>query len=172
MSKTAASGVAASVPLRSDAAAVTIGKLARAAEVGVETVRYYQRRRLLAVPHSAGGVRRYPRATIDRIRFIKRSQNLGFSLDEIRELMGLEHGGSRSAIRKIAGDRLTNIREKIAALGEMERVLSELLRQCDRAATAAPCPIIEALGSDSSVAQRHGSRELMPTRRRRAAPPG
>jgi DNA-binding transcriptional MerR regulator len=154
MSKTAASGVAASVPLRSDAAAVTIGKLARAAEVGVETVRYY------------------PRATIDRIRFIKRSQNLGFSLDEIRELMGLEHGGSRSAIRKIAGDRLTNIREKIASLGEMERVLSELLRQCDRTATAAPCPIIEALGSDSSVAQRHGSRELMPTRRRRAAPPG
>src|SRR5271154_798259 len=126
MPKTAANRVPATVPFRSDDAAVTIGRLARAAEVGVETVRYYQRRRLLAVPHSGGGVRRYPAATIDRIRFIKRSQNLGFSLDEIRELMRREQGGSRSAIRKIAGDRLANIREKVATLGRMERVLSEL----------------------------------------------
>jgi DNA-binding transcriptional MerR regulator len=111
MPKTAASPVPATVPIRSDAA-VTIGKLARAAEVGVETVRYYQRRRLLAVPQSAGGVRRYPLAAIDRIRFIKRSQDLGFSLEEIRELLRLERGGSRSAIRKIAGDRLANIRAR------------------------------------------------------------
>src|ERR1700733_48154 len=130
MSKAAANRVPATVPLRSGDSAMTIGKLARAAEVGVETVRYYQRRRLLAVPHSAGGVRRYPAATIDRIRFIKRSQNLGFSLDEIRELMRLEQGGSRSAIRKIAGDRLANIREKIVALQRMDRVLSELLSEC------------------------------------------
>ena len=74
-------------PSPSSTAGVTIGKLAKAAEVGVETVRYYQRRHLLAVPHSAGGgVRRYPSEMIDRIRFIKRSQSLGFSLDEIREL--------------------------------------------------------------------------------------
>jgi DNA-binding transcriptional MerR regulator len=90
MPKTAANRVPAAVPFRSDDAAVTIGRLGRAAEVGVETVRYYQRRRLLAVPHSGGGVRRYPIATIDRIRFIKRSQDLGFSLEEIRELMCLE----------------------------------------------------------------------------------
>jgi DNA-binding transcriptional MerR regulator len=134
MPKTAASPVPATVPIRSDAA-VTIGKLARAAEVGVETVRYYQRRRLLAVPQSAGGVRRYPLAAIDRIRFIKRSQDLGFSLEEIRELLRLERGGSRSAIRKIAGDRLANIREKIAALGQMERVLSELLCTCEHTAS-------------------------------------
>jgi DNA-binding transcriptional MerR regulator len=127
MPKTAASPVPATVPIRSDAA-VTIGKLARAAEVGVETVRYYQRRRLLAVPQSAGGVRRYPLAAIDRIRFIKRSQDLGFSLEEIRELLRLERGGSRSAIRKIAG-------EKIAALGQMERVLSELLCTCEHTAS-------------------------------------
>ena len=77
---------------------------------------------------------------IDRIRFIKRSQILGFTLDEIRELMRLEQGGSRNAIRKIAGDRLTNIREKIAAL--------ELLCECEHTATAAPCPIIAALNTD------------------------
>jgi MerR family mercuric resistance operon transcriptional regulator len=82
---------------------------------------------------------------LDRIRFIKRSQNLGFTLDEIRELMRLEQGGSRSAIRKIAGARLTNIREKIAALEQMERVLSELLSECEH--TATPCPIIAALNT-------------------------
>jgi MerR family mercuric resistance operon transcriptional regulator len=85
---------------------------------------------------------------IDRIRFIKRSQNLGFSLDEIRELLRLEQGGNRSAIRKIAGARLANIREKIAALEQMERVLAALLCECEHTATAAPCPIIAALNTD------------------------
>ena len=154
MPKTAGPRASAMRPPRSDRAAITIGGLARAAEVGVETVRYYQRRRLLAVPQSvAGGVRRYPSAMVDRIRFIKRSQNLGFSLDEIRELMQLEEGGSRSAIRKIAGSRLTNIRDKIAALKQMERVLSELLLECEHTHSAVPCPIIAALSV--SGAQNH-----------------
>jgi MerR family mercuric resistance operon transcriptional regulator len=121
--------------------------------VGVETVRYYQRRRLLAVPHSAGGVRRYPIATIDRIRFIKRSQDLGFSLEEIRELMRLEQGGSRGAIRKIAEARLSSIREKLTTLQKMEKVLSELLCECQHTATAEPCPIIAALSSDRPAAK-------------------
>jgi MerR family mercuric resistance operon transcriptional regulator len=82
---------------------------------------------------------------IDRIRFIKRSQKLGFTLDEIRELMRLEQGGTRSAVRHIADARLTNIREKIVALNQMERVLSKLLFECDHTVTAAPCPIIAAL---------------------------
>jgi MerR family transcriptional regulator, mercuric resistance operon regulatory protein len=154
MPKTVANRAPATVPSRPDGVAVTIGGLARAAEVGVETVRYYQRRRLLAVPHSAGGVRRYPVAVIDRIRFIKRSQNLGFTLDEIRELLRLELGGSRNAIRKIAGDRLTNIREKIVALEQMEGVLSALLFECEHTATAAPCPIIAALSVDKRAANR------------------
>src|SRR5476651_1448029 len=131
MPKTAAKRRSDALPSRPNDAAVTIGGLARAADVGVETIRYYQRRHLLAVPHSGAGVRRYPPAMIDRIRFIKRSQNLGFTLDEIRELMRLEQGGSRNAIRRIAGERLTNIREKIVTLERMERVLSELLRECE-----------------------------------------
>ncbi len=133
-------------------AEVTIGGLARAAEVGVETVRYYQRRRLLAVPPSSGGVRRYSAAMVDRIRFIKRSQNLGFSLDEIRELLQLEKGGTRGAIRKIAGARLIAIRGKIAALGQMERVLAALLSECDHTNAAAPCPIIAALNTSQPTA--------------------
>jgi MerR family mercuric resistance operon transcriptional regulator len=139
---------------------VTIGTLARAADVGVETVRYYQRRRLLAVPQSGGGIRRYPIATIDRIRFIKRTQELGFSLEEIRELMRLEKGGARGAIRKIARVRLSNIREKIAALQRMDRVLSELLNECEHTATAAPCPIITALCADRSTAENLGGIEV------------
>lgn len=127
--------------------------------MGVETVRYYQRRRLSPVPHSAGGVRRYPAALIERIRFIKRSQNLGFSLDEIRELMRLEQGGSRNAVRKIAGARLTNIREKIVALQRMDRVLSELLCECAHTAAAAPCPIIAALSTDRTAAPNGGAIE-------------
>lgn len=155
--------VPTTVPFRSDAAAMTIGTLARAAEVGVETIRYYQRRRLLSVPQSSGGVRRYPIATIDRIRFIKRSQELGFSLEEIRQLLRLEQGGSRSAIRKIAGDRLGNIRERIETLGQMERVLSELLGQCEHTVAAAPCPIIAAL-STNPTAVRNSDSDSAPSR--------
>lgn len=143
MSKETGQRTASNRPTRSNL--VTIGGLAKAADVGVETVRYYQRRHLLAVPHSGGGIRRYPPAMVERIRFIKRSQSLGFSLEEIRELLRLEEGGSRSPIRKTAGSRLTNIRDKIAALTRMERVLSDLLRECEHANAAAPCPIIAAL---------------------------
>ena len=150
MSKTTANRAPAA-PRSSDAASMTIGGLARAADVGVETVRYYQRRQLLAVPQSAGSVRRYPAAMIDLIRFIKRSQNLGFSLDEIRELLRLEQGGARNAVRKIAGNRLTNIREKIAALEQMEQVLSKLLFECEHTATASRCPIIAALNTNPTV---------------------
>lgn len=148
MPKTAAKRRSDAVPSRPDDAAVTIGGLARAAEVGVETIRYYQRRHLLAVPHSGAGVRRYPPAIVDRIRFIKHSQSLGFTLDEIRELMRLEQGGSRNAIRKIAGERLASIREKIVTLDRMERVLRALLQECEDTAMAAPCPIIAALKTD------------------------
>jgi Hg(II)-responsive transcriptional regulator len=151
MRKTAAEDTPIALQSRPIAASMTIGRLARAAEVGVETVRYYQRRHLLAVPHSASGVRRYPTTVIDRIRFIKRSQNLGFTLDEIRELLRLERGGSRNAIRKIAGARLANIREKIVALEQMERVLAELLIECEHTATATACPIIAALNKDQRV---------------------
>lgn len=135
----------------SDDAGVTIGRLARAAEVGVETIRYYQRRHLLAVPQRPGGIRRYPSAMVDRIRFIRRAQNLGFSLDEIRALMRLEDGGSRNAIRKLAGDRLKSIREKLVMLQQMEAVLANLLCACERTATAAPCPIIAALSTDAGA---------------------
>ena len=70
---------------------------------------------------------------------------------KIRELLRLEEGGSRNAIRKIAGSRLSNIREKITALKQMEGVLSELLRECEHTHSAAPCPIISALNTSPVV---------------------
>jgi MerR family mercuric resistance operon transcriptional regulator len=130
---------------RNEPRAVTIGGLARAAGVGVETVRYYQRRQLLAVPQADGSIRRYPPAMVQRIRFIKRSQSLGFSLDEIRELLLLEQGGKRREIRAIARHRLGDIREKIVHLERMEQVLSQLVRDCEHSQSAAQCPIIAAL---------------------------
>lgn len=160
MSKQIPQRLSASRSLRPTDAPITIGGLARAAEVGVETIRYYQRRRLLAVPQSTGAVRRYPTAMVERIRFIKRSQNLGFSLDEIRELMRLEQGGSRSTIRKIAGSRLTNIRDKIASLTQMERVLSALLRECEHTHAVLPCPIIAALNDNPLAGERSSEVEL------------
>lgn len=148
MPKPASTRVPTRPPTSIKGDSITIGGLARAAEVGVETIRYYQRRSLLPVPHSGGGVRRYPVAMIDRIRFIKRSQTLGFTLDEIRELLRLEQGGSRGAIQRIAGVRLSSIRQKIAMLRSMETLLAKLLCQCEHTATATPCPIIAALSAD------------------------
>ncbi|MET3137743.1 Hg(II)-responsive transcriptional regulator [Undibacterium sp. GrIS 1.2] len=130
----------------------TIGRLARAAGVGVETIRYYQRRQLLPVPHSdgTGGFRAYPVALVDRIRFIKRAQELGFTLDEISHLLLLEDGDDRVAIREVANERLLQVRAKLADLQKMEHMLSDLIHQCEVSAGAASCPIIQALGHSKS----------------------
>ena len=126
----------------------TIGRLARAAQVGVETVRYYQQRRLLPVPPAAeGSFRRYDDCLVDRIRFIKRAQELGFSLEEIRELLRLNDGTDRRAIRRISAARLAQIESKVADLNRMRRVLKHLIAECEHAATDNPCPIIETLSA-------------------------
>ena len=102
--------------------ALTIGQLARAAHVGVETIRYYQRRALLPVPQVASGFRTYPQALVERIRFIKRAQELGFTLDEITTLLQLEDSDDRSAIRKVAADRLLQVEGKLSDLQKMQKM--------------------------------------------------
>lgn len=125
---------------------LTIGKLACAAGVGVETVRYYQRRRLLPAPGSPDGAfRTYPPGLADRIRFIKRSQELGFSLEQVATLLQLEDGSDRQAVRQLAADKLAHIRAKIADLAKMEAVLAHLIHECEATGQATPCPIIAAL---------------------------
>lgn len=128
---------------------LTIGRLARAADVGIETIRYYQRRNLLPRPDPEGGaVRHYPLNLIDRIHFIKRAQDLGFSLDEISTLLQLEDGTDRKTIRKTAGDRLEEIRSKITDLQRMESVLARLIHECEATSCAESCPIIAALAGE------------------------
>ncbi len=127
---------------------LTIGRLARAADVGIETIRYYQRRNLLPIPDPQNrAFRYYPLDLINRIRFIKRAQELGFSLDEISTLLELENGVNRKAIRKIANDRLEEIRSKIADLQRMESVLTHLIHECQETGKNKPCPIINALAN-------------------------
>jgi Hg(II)-responsive transcriptional regulator len=129
----------------------TIGKLAQAAGVGVETVRYYQRRNLLPMPvPKEGAFRTYSPVAADRIRFIKRAQNLGFTLEEIATLLQLENGSDRNAIRKVASDRQKQIRDKIADLQRMQRVLSQLIDACAVSGQANHCPIISALNDGNA----------------------
>jgi MerR family mercuric resistance operon transcriptional regulator len=129
---------------------LTIGRLARAADVGVETIRYYQDRELLPVPPSDGGFRYYPPRLVERIRFIKRAQELGFSLEEIRELLQLEDGADRVSIRRVAGARLAQIEAKLADLKRMQRVLKDLLIECEHTGAGLPCPIIGTIRSAST----------------------
>ena len=125
---------------------LTIGRLARAADVGVETVRYYQQRKLLPVPESQGSFRRYDEGLVQRIRFIKRAQELGFALEEIRELLRLNDGTDRRAIRRISTARLNQIEDKLTDLNRMRKALKHLIAECESAETS--CPIIETLSSD------------------------
>ncbi len=127
---------------------LTIGRLATAAAVGVETIRYYQGRGLLPVPVPTGAFRRYSAAMVDRIRFIKRAQELGFSLDEVSELLDLEDGADRRSIRRIASDRLAQIETKVADLKRMQRVLKHLVVECEHTDAGRPCPIIGSLSVD------------------------
>jgi len=127
---------------------LTIGKLARAANVGVETVRYYQQRELLPIPAARGGFRYYPASAVDRIRFIKRAQELGFTLDEIAELLRLQDGTDRAQLRELASTKAEEIEQKLADLGRMHGVLMHLVDACAHTDDNHPCPIIETLARD------------------------
>ena len=122
---------------------MTIARLGAAAGVGVETVRYYQRRGLLAVPASAGSVRRYGPRDLSRLRFIRRAQAAGFTLEEIGELLALDRTGDRARVRQLAGERLAALDAKIAEL-EVSRAALERLRTTCAAGSRGPCPILEA----------------------------
>jgi Hg(II)-responsive transcriptional regulator len=130
---------------------LTIGQLARLAGVGVETIRYYQRRDLLPVPVVASGFRTYPATLVERIRFIKRAQELGFTLDEITTLLLLEDTDDRSAIRKVASDRLAQVEGKLADLQKMQKMLSLLIHECEHTGPSKTCPIIHALGESGGI---------------------
>jgi MerR family mercuric resistance operon transcriptional regulator len=129
-----------------DELSMTIAGVADAAEVGVETVRYYERRGLIAQPtRKVGAYRRYDASHVARIRFIKRAQELGFSLEEVEDLLKLQDGTDRRTIRKIAAKRLEQTRHRIADLKRMEKTLAHVLHECEGESGRLHCPIIEAM---------------------------
>lgn len=123
--------------------AMTISGLARAGGVGVETVRYYQRRGLLDIPGRGGGIRRYDEEDARRLRFIRSAQAAGFTLEQIGELMRLDAGRDRARARELAAARLEALDCKIAELERARDALQRLAQAC-HGSDEGPCPIISA----------------------------
>jgi MerR family mercuric resistance operon transcriptional regulator len=123
-----------------------IGELADSAGVHVETIRYYQRLGLMpSPPRRYGTVRRYDEQAIDRLRFIKRAQALGFSLEEVRFLLELSAGEHCAETRSVAEEKAKLVEQKIADLRAMHAALQKLVRACSAGGRGRGCPIIETL---------------------------
>jgi MerR family transcriptional regulator, mercuric resistance operon regulatory protein len=125
----------------------SIGALSEQSVVNIETIRYYERAGLLPTPErSAGGYRLYQSTDSDRLCFIRRARDLGFSLDEVRRLLDLADQKSRSCrrVHDIAVDHLAEVRAKIAGLRRMERVLATIVKACAQG-TMPACPLLETL---------------------------
>jgi MerR family mercuric resistance operon transcriptional regulator len=128
---------------------LTIGRLAYAAGVNVETVRYYQRRGLVGEPERPlNGIRRYSEDSVMRIRFIKRAQELGFTLAEIANLLALEDGRNCRETRELAGRKLAIVESRLSDLGRLRKTLRELIARCDTSRGKISCPIISVLSSE------------------------
>ena len=125
---------------------LTIGAFARAAAVNVETIRFYQRKGLLPEPDKPyGSIRRYGETDVTRVRFVKSAQRLGFSLDEIAELLRLEDGTHCEEASSLAEHKLKDVREKQADLARIEAALTDLVCACHAAKGKVSCPLIASL---------------------------
>jgi len=124
---------------------LTIGRLASAAAINLETIRYYERRGLIEQPAKPRvGYRLYDNETLQRLLFIKRAKTLGFSLDEIENLLTLSEGQCAD-VQTLAEQKLDRIKAKVQDLKRLENALQDLVRQCDSNVSQAHCPIIETL---------------------------
>lgn len=125
---------------------MTIGGLAKAADVHIETIRYYQSRGLLKKPdRPLGGIRRYDSTDIDRLMFVKTAKELGFSLNEISDLLRLEDGAHCQEASALAEHKLQRVQEKITRLKRIETVVSEMVGQCHAQQGNVSCPLIASL---------------------------
>ena len=123
-----------------------IGELAEKTGVHLESIRYYQRLGLVPKPmREYGSVRRYGEDTVSRLRFIKRAQALGFSLDEVKLLLELSVGQHCAETRTVAGKKLHLVEKKLSDLRRIRTALSKLVRACDTGGKGCGCPIIESL---------------------------
>ena len=130
--------------------ALTIGEVAKRSGIGLETVRFYERKGLIEEPpRTDSGYRQYPKDVVGRIRFIKRAKELGFSLKEISELLSLrvDPGTTCADVRKQTELKLTDVEEKIRALRRIKTALKKLAASCVGTGPTSECPILEALDS-------------------------
>ena len=135
---------------------LTIGRLARLGGVNLETVRYYERQGLLTKPpRTASGYRAFPREAARRLRFIKRAQELGFSLREIRDLLSLRMrpGTSRADIQPRAHAKMVDVDRKIQSLQAIRKALRTLTDRCDGCGPISACPILESLHNEPAGAE-------------------
>jgi MerR family copper efflux transcriptional regulator len=124
-----------------------IGGLAAQANVSVDTVRYYERAELLPSPsRTASGYRTYPAGTVERLQFIRRAKDLGFSLEEIRDLLALsdQRGTGVSEIREIAARRLADVEARLAEFSRLRDGLKRLVDACPGHGDPGACPIVNA----------------------------
>lgn len=130
---------------------LTIGELARAGGIGVETVRFYERKGLLPEPpRTHSGYRQYPAETVDRVRFVRRAQSLGFTLREVTELLDLrvDDVAACGPVEARAREKLEQVAGKIAELRRIEAALRRLVRACEAREPTGECPILEELDHD------------------------
>jgi len=120
---------------------LTIGTLAAAGGVGVETIRFYQRKGLLDTPTRDGAIRRYGSQDLRRLRFIRQAQVAGFTLDEIKELLELDSTGDRKRARELAQARIKALDARISELARARDSLKRLARECGEGSSG-PCPIL------------------------------
>lgn len=131
---------------------LTIGAFATAGSVNVETIRFYQRKGLLPEPDKPyGGIRRYGAADVARVRFIKSAQRLGFSLDEVAELLRLDDGAHCDEARVLAEHKLKDVRERLADLRRIEAVLARLVHDCCANRGTVSCPMIVSLQANEAA---------------------
>ena len=128
---------------------LTIGSFADAGGVNVETIRFYQRKGLLSEPEKPlGGIRRYGPVDVTRLRFIKSAQRMGFSLDEVADLLRLEDGAHCQEARSLASKKLDDVRGRLADLSRMESVLADLVDACESSKGRVTCPLIASLHAE------------------------
>lgn len=136
-----------------DTKALTIGRLAQEVGINLETVRYYERQGLLPKPpRSVAGYRLFPTDAVRRLKFIKRAQELGFSLGEIRELLALRVSAriNTAEIRRRAESKIADIESKIATLESMKKSLRKMVESCSECASDSKCPILDSLDGQAS----------------------
>ena len=132
--------------------ALTTGQLARQAGVGVETLRFYEREGLLPEPaRRASGYRQYPPEAVERVRFIRRAQRLGFPLSDVRELLALrdDPAADRAEVRARAAARLADVERRVRELEALRAELTRLVASCPGPGALADCPILRAIAASS-----------------------